>query len=207
MDALVMSSCISFHSNEFGYIYDGVVHQGIDISIFVDFDNTLVFTDKANNAAYVEAIKTFLPEFDMSTFSSIKRLTKQDISAVLGRMYSDEIIQGILTMKNQIISKFSYLNKVNLPLVSLLQRFKEVCPVTLVTVGNRYRVESMLDFHGLSHLFVQKIYLNSVEEKKVFYIQLVKECVACIFEDQRCYFDAIAENGVILSSLFLIDNV
>ena len=122
-----------------------------DNILLIDLDNTLIFSDKANNLSYLFALeKLGLPTLiDINT-----RIIKENFSP-----FSQDTQQKIFKIKQEVYPDFIHETKNNQILVDFL--LKVANTKILVSHSNPIRAEMLLDYHQLNHLFSHKIFCKN----------------------------------------------
>lgn len=143
--------------------------------LLVDFDNTLVFTNEANNLAYRRSIED-IAQIKMSNkqyqlvVSSMpdQRITATGLYEIISEILNTSLdVPKIATYKNKIYPAFiSYIQK-NDVLIRALENIKSNPEITiiLVTNANPRRVIPILDFFDLESLFERIFYTNNSLDK------------------------------------------
>ncbi|MCT8673017.1 hypothetical protein KZ349_02880, partial [Glaesserella parasuis] len=143
--------------------------------LLVDFDNTLVFTNEANNLAYRRSIED-IAQMKMSdkqyqlVVSSMpdQRITAAGLYEIISEILNTILdVPKIATYKNKIYPAFiSYIQK-NDVLIRALENIKSNPEITiiLVTNANPRRVIPILDFFDLENLFERIFYTNNSLDK------------------------------------------
>lgn len=143
--------------------------------LLVDFDNTLVFTNEANNLAYRRSIED-IAQMKMSdkqyqlVVSSMpdQRITAAGLYEIISEILNTILdVPKIATYKNKIYPAFiSYIQK-NDVLIRALENIKSNPEITiiLVTNANPRRVIPILDFFDLESLFERIFYTNNSLDK------------------------------------------
>lgn len=143
--------------------------------LLVDFDNTLVFTNEANNLAYRRSIED-IAQMKMSdkqyqlVVSSMpdQRITATYLYEIISEILNTSLdVPKIATYKNKIYPAFiSYIQK-NDVLIRALENIKSNPEITiiLVTNANPRRVIPILDFFDLESLFERIFYTNNSLDK------------------------------------------
>ncbi|WP_426877304.1 HAD hydrolase-like protein [Glaesserella parasuis] len=143
--------------------------------LLVDFDNTLVFTNEANNLTYRRSIED-IAQMKMSdkqyqlVVSSMpdQRITAAGLYEIISEILNTILdVPKIATYKNKIYPAFiSYIQK-NDVLIRALENIKSNPEITiiLVTNANPRRVIPILDFFDLENLFERIFYTNNSLDK------------------------------------------
>lgn len=122
--------------------------------LLFDLDGTLVETDKANNLAYLMAIK----EITGLNFgvNDIFRITREKLSCLLPQASNEELFK-IISLKEKYFSKFLKYTHVNVELYEVLKRFKDRNRLILITRSKSERALRVLKHHGLLNYFQSTI--------------------------------------------------
>ncbi|MEE3621925.1 hypothetical protein V2H37_10085, partial [Avibacterium paragallinarum] len=109
-----------------------------DDILLVDLDNTLVFTDEANNAAYIAAIKYYLPDIE---FSYSGRITRSDLREILS-CSNDSMLSDIIRLKEIVYKKYISKTRLNEKVYNCIKNHNpELC--YLITNAKLERVNSI----------------------------------------------------------------
>lgn len=136
----------------------------------IDLDNTLIYTNRANNLAYEKAIKDLFKGnrgehiYSQLFEASNGRITKQDLSK--NKICSSNI-DKIVIAKNDCFKYFLFATRINDDLYKKLQEIKhhENTFVTLVTNANRQRANELLAYYETYSLFENVIYCGGIDNK------------------------------------------
>lgn len=176
--------------------------------LLVDFDNTLVFTNEANNLAYRRSIED-IAQMKMSNkqyqlvVSSMpdQRITATGLYEIISEILNTSLdVPKIATYKNKIYPAFiSYIQK-NDVLIRALENIKSNPEITiiLVTNANPRRVIPILDFFGLESLFERIFYTNnSLDKYSLVISQLnLEPDNLIIIDDDQNQLDSAKLSGV-----------
>lgn len=167
-------------------------------TILVDLDNTLVFTNRANNLAYEKALcdQAMCYSVEQSGLgrdiyfsireklpSSEARITKRELlTAYLERKKQSDrkqikterkIILSAIKQKKEIYSQFIFSTELNMVLLNYLKKSNH--QIILVTKCSRRRAEEMLSYYQLSELFEEKIYCDRKTDKYPYAINYLNQ--------------------------------
>lgn len=130
-----------------------------------DLDNTLIYTDFANNIAYREAVKNIIGA-DLEICCS--RITRDSIAMLFPNLSATEMSKVIQEKEHQYEK---HINKtiLNTALVDVLKYMKgKNMSSILLTYSSKHRAEQLLRFHGISNLFSAKYYKEDYEGKSKY---------------------------------------
>lgn len=153
----------------------------------IDLDNTLIYTDRANNLAYEKAIKDIFPSrqgitlFNEIKNSSPQRITKESLSNIpyfdkntinhittLKERYYDDFLSSTISNQEKIDKKINDICKHNnLPVSKSIK--------IMVTNCSNKRANSILSYHNLTAYFSQIIYCNGIHNKFDFALSQLNE--------------------------------
>jgi beta-phosphoglucomutase len=118
--------------------------------LLFDLDGTLVETDKANNWAYLMAIKEIMGvNFGVN---SIIRITREKLSCLLPHASKEEL-NKIISYKEKCFSNFLNCTRINTELHEVLKRYKDQNRLILITRSKRERALRVLKHHRLLDYF------------------------------------------------------
>lgn len=152
--------------------------QNFSPSLFlIDLDNTIIYTDRANNLAYEKAIKELFPSNKgISLFNKIKKYSPKRITrgSLLENTYLDEHYQKqITTLKEYYYDSFLFSTISNQEKID--KTINVICqtnrlPISqvikiIVTNCSEKRATSLLKYHHLSQYSEQIIYCNGSQHK------------------------------------------
>ncbi|MBV6526224.1 HAD hydrolase-like protein [Ursidibacter maritimus] len=143
--------------------------------LLIDFDNTLAFTNEANNLAYLRSIedisqiKVSDEQYQLIVSSMPdRRITKTGFYEIILEILNTGLdVPKIAAYKNKIYPAFmSYIQK-NQALIRVLEDIKSnpEIKIILVTNANPRRVIPILDFFNLEGLFDRIFYTNDSLDK------------------------------------------
>ncbi|MFZ7187206.1 hypothetical protein ACLSY8_04635 [Avibacterium avium] len=118
--------------------------------LLVDLDNTLVFTDTANNLAYIEAIQCYYPNFQ---FDFSYRITRGNLFYLL-KSYSgyENVMHSIIERKEVFYEKYLSTIELNGYIYNILKEHDPNRCFIITNAGLR-RVISIIDYFGLNDFF------------------------------------------------------
>lgn len=133
----------------------------------IDLDNTLIYTDRANNLAYEKAIKDLLKIEGYKLFEELSsistgRITKQTLAQLL---INKDMIQRIVALKNECFENFLFATEGNLILLNELDNLKMQGHLILATNANKRRALEIIDYYKLRNYFEQIICCEGSENK------------------------------------------
>ncbi|QLB39747.1 hypothetical protein [Mannheimia pernigra] len=143
----------------------------------IDLDNTLIYTDRANNLAYEKAIKDIFPSnqgillFNEINNKSYKRITRENLSNI---SYIDKhTINQIITLKEYYYDYFLFSTISNQEQID--KKINNICKHNNLTISkaikimvtncSNKRLNSLLSYHNLITYFSQIIYCNGIHNK------------------------------------------
>lgn len=168
--------------------------------ILVDFDNTIIYTDKANFLSYKEAFeKKYGKQF---LHNSKNRFTKNEL--IKNFYLNKDKVNEIVDYKNKIYKKYIIHTKVNYGLLALLLDIK--IPIYICTNANCDRVKLLIDYHKL--FFYKDIFFNKNGNKfenciKKYNIDL---SAIIVFEDDEREIKNALKIGILKENIFKIGN-
>ncbi len=111
----------------------------------IDLDNTLVFTDEANNKSYIDALKLF--EIKLSEIP--KRITREYIIK-----YVCADCECIILKKEDLFCKYIDCCNLNITLFDKIKTEKNI----LWTSASPKRVKQILNYLNINNIFIDIIY-------------------------------------------------
>lgn len=131
---------------------------------FVDMDNTLIYSDTANNWAYQQAICQCVPNFDLHLLinsHSSNRLTENSLK----QWFSVSDLGKIVSIKQKTTLYKDYWTKtqINQSLLNFLEQ--QSSQIYLVTNSQVQRAKALLQFYMINHLFTDFIFSKGQENK------------------------------------------
>lgn len=180
----------------------------------IDLDNTLIYTDRANNLAYEKAIKDLLKIEGYKLFEELSsistgRITKQTLAQLL---INKDMIQRIVALKNECFENFLFATEGNLILLNELDNLKMQGHLILATNANKRRALEIIDYYKLRNYFKQIICCKGSENKYEYVMSHLRNNVELgdffvgkifIFDDVKQLFNAHT-SGVCKENLNLI---
>lgn len=119
-------------------------------NFLVDLDNTLIFTNAANNAAYLSAANSLGFSTLFSKHNQF-RITRTDLTSL-----SESVQQKIIIQKQKIYHSFLNQTILNEALFQLLKNSNR--DVFLVSNADENRASSLIEYHHLHDLFKEKYF-------------------------------------------------
>ncbi len=163
-----------------------------------DLDNTLIYSDYANNISYKEAIKNVI---GANLNISCPRITRNCIATQFPDLSADDMSKVIQEKERQYKK---HINKtiLNTALVDVLRYIKRNnMSSILLTYSAKYRAEQLLEFHGISNLFSAKYYKEDYGEKSKYkYATSVlglKGSDIILFENEQGGMNEAMCNGIV----------
>ncbi len=167
------------------------MNNPIGSSLFlIDLDNTLIYTDRANNLAYEKAIKDSLPSIQgISLFKEIennnpnRRITRKNVSEI---SYLDRDTKNRIVMLKEncyehfLFSTLSNQENIDKKIDSICKNhnLKESNVMkVMVTNCSKKRVTALLNYHHLTTYFSQIIYCNGINNKFDFSLSYLEEFI------------------------------
>ncbi len=151
--------------------------------IFVDFDDTIIYTSYAKFLAYKKAIQEIL---NIDILYIDERFTHN----TLFQLEKDKnIINKIINLKNHYYSQYLQYTYTNDLLLNILKNFNK--KIILVTNGNKKRVENTLKYHNIHTLFHEQFYIKPSNQSFSKYFEV---------------FNQIPENNINIEDIFIYEN-
>ena len=167
-------------------------------NFLVDLDNTLIFTNAANNAAYLSAANSLGFPTLFSKHNQF-RITRADLTSL-----SESMQQKIIIKKQKIYHSFLNQTILNKALFQLLKNSNR--DVFLVSNADENRANSLIEYHHLHDLFKEKIFCPSIPNKyevALKRLNLLPNSVL-IVDDDKLQRQQAATLGLQTSQLYLI---
>ena len=119
----------------------------------VDLDNTLVFTMKANYAAYKRALNEHGYDFTLEQYARDcdGKSYRSFLPGLVGG--STELAEAVHDRKIELYPECMTLAELNAPLADILRALKGEYYIALVTTATRRNVERILEHFALTELF------------------------------------------------------
>jgi beta-phosphoglucomutase-like phosphatase (HAD superfamily) len=181
--------------------------------VFVfDLDNTLVFTNEANNLSYIKAIETVL-NIEFPKFSNRKhRIDRSNITQILPEVTLKDYNE-IINLKETLYCDFLFKTELNQPVINLLNKYSQTNVTVLVTNCKKGRAHQILNHYDLLNKFDNIFYNyrneNSKYESKVETVinklNILAEDIILIENDINEIFLA-KKNGVLNENVIHIRN-
>lgn len=155
-----------------------------DNYIFVDFDDTIIYTSYANFLAYKKAIHKIL-NIDITFID--ERFTHNN----LFQLEKDKnIINEIIHLKNYYYTKHLQYTYSNTNLLDILKNHNNN-KIILVTNGNKNRIENTLKYHNLQNQFHKRFYINPSSQSSSKYLEV---------------FNQLNKNNIKMEEIFIFEN-
>ena len=120
-----------------------------------DLDNTLIYSDAANNLAYKEAVRNVVNS-DLQIDGG--RITRSDIAARFPNM-SAALLSKIIAAKERLYPQFFDRTLLNPALLNILKHLAANQKRTiLLTYGGQNRVAQLLEYYGIGKYFSEKYF-------------------------------------------------
>ena len=182
--------------------------------VFVfDLDNTLVFTNEANNLSYKKAIEIVL-DIEFTKFSNREyRIDRTNIMQILPKVTLNEYNE-IISLKETLYSDFLFKTELNQPVINLLNEYSHTNATVLVTNCKKGRAHQILNHYDLLDKFDNIFYNyrneNSKCESKVEIVinklNILAKDIILIENDINEIFLA-KKNGVLNENVVHISNL
>lgn len=121
--------------------------------VFVDLDDTLIFTHEANYRSYSEACRIYGFDLKSEDLAIRKGMNAEDFLLQIFPQITVPQIASIREWKNQNYSRYFAYTKVNAPLVSAILKIDKKIGVGLITNAKENVARQLLKFHEVSDLF------------------------------------------------------
>lgn len=130
-----------------------------------DLDNTLIYSDIANNISYREAIRNVIgTELNICC----PRITRSSITTQFPNLSTDEMSK-VIQEKELHYAKHINKTMLNTALVNALKYMRDNDMTSiLLTYSSKRRAEQLLKFHGISNLFSAKYYKEDYNGKSKY---------------------------------------
>jgi len=140
--------------------------MGCPYFFIFDLDNTLIYTDIANNMAYKEAIQVVLNNSLVT--SDIQRITRIELANMLPEC-SQEQLSKIILYKENIFPNYLGQTTLNTNLLKILVLLHiNRCETILLTECRRNRAIALCKYHGLMNYFSQCYFLENYNGKSKY---------------------------------------
>jgi phosphoglycolate phosphatase-like HAD superfamily hydrolase len=121
------------------------VNGGVAVVVF-DLDNTLIFTDEANNYSYIETLKHF--GYSASRLQSITRITSKDIQKSYPEIPRFKLWR-IRQKKLKLFLDNLHMVRLNQLVVKAIDRYSNP-RIVIWTASNRRRAKTEVEYFNLS---------------------------------------------------------
>ena len=156
-----------------------------------DFDNTVVFSDAANNAAYNEVLELF----GLPAIKTTARITRRDVFERYLDLTEEERVKIVREKQKHYSPELTVLNQNIIDLV--IKNEPENC--VLWSRADSDRVERILDYHGIRYFFSDVIISpkKSINEEIAFLCSRYscRPCDLVIYDDEPIILKQINEIG------------
>ncbi len=140
--------------------------MGCPYFFIFDLDNTLIYTDIANNMAYKEAIQVVLNIGYVNC--DIQRITRIELANMLPEC-SQEQLSKIVLYKENIYPNYYDQTTLNTNLLKILVLLHtNRCETILLTECRRNRAIALCEYHGLMNYFSQCYFLENYNGKSKY---------------------------------------
>ena len=137
----------------------------MQLNYIFDLDNTLIYSDAANNLAYKDAVKTVINK-DLDT--ACGRITRSYISERYPNITANQLSK-IIKEKGKSYAKYFELTLQNVALLNILKHLSATNNRTiLMTYSGRERACQLLDFYGIDKYFSEKYYKEDFGNKSKY---------------------------------------
>lgn len=150
-----------------------------NLTFLIDLDNTLIYTDRANNLAYEKAMKeTLKSALGNELFSNLQTKTSRITRETLSQLNSLDTysLEKIIRLKEDFYHHFLFATKSNEKVINDI--IKTICfnnrtqpestQKILVTNCSASRANALLDYHQLNNYFQQSIFCPNIPNKFEF---------------------------------------
>ncbi|MCF7530590.1 hypothetical protein ACOR62_00035 [Neisseria lisongii] len=174
--------------------------------LLIDLDNTLVFTNKANNLAYKTALyrtkygyliyENLVEEFngiDHSLRITEEKIWEAYIKYQSNNSIKEHIKQSILSaikIKKEIYAQFLYFTEPNKLIIDFLNNHKKSI---LVTKSSQTRANETLSYYNLSDCFQERVFCHSSKFKYPYAIDYL-------------YRNSIVLDNFSMNNIYIIDD-
>ena len=173
--------------------------------VFVfDLDNTLVMTNRANNNAYKEAIRTIVGR---SVSIGQDRFTRSNLSKELPGLTKLQF-DAIVKLKEDLYVKYLQDTTLNKQLHKILKLAKEIgCETVLLTESHKIRARQVCDHHFLTPFFSRQYYKEDLGNGNKY--QFLKSILSpsesvILFENEKEEIERAVRYGLTENQLITI---
>jgi len=183
---------------KFGFINKtGCSKKLNDRFIFVfDLDNTLVKTNRANNMAYKEAIRTIV---GMDIPMKHRRFTRSNLLTVLPNLAEPEF-NAIIKLKEELYTNHLQETTLNRQLLKILRLRNHVGDETiLLTECSKTRAKQVCDYHSLTPFFDKSYYKDDMGSiNKYQYLKGILSSLGSVilFENEQTEIKRAKQYGI-----------
>ncbi len=173
-------------------------------AVFIDLDETLIYTSRANYLAYQESCLLSGLLLDEKVFKDFSGMNSEIFLPAIFPGITEETIFAIQEHKISVYPDYFRYTTVNASLLALVQRFRGNEFTVLVTNASLRNVDKLLQYHELSEFFDLVLTGDLVANKKpapdLYFLALEKlnlqatECVA--FEDSTAGIESARAAGI-----------
>ena len=167
-----------------------------------DLDNTLIYSDLANNISYREAIRNVIGA-DLNI--CCPRITRSSLTKQLPNLSSNDLSKVI---QEKEVQYEKHINKtiLNSALVDVLKYMKDNgMSSILLTYSSKHRAEQLLMYHGISDLFSAKYYKEDYEGKSKYKYATstlgLKDSDIILFENEQEGMNEAVCDGIIRKNI------
>ena len=130
-----------------------------------DLDNTLIYSDTANNLAYKEAVRNVIHK-DLDIKSG--RITRGDIASHYPNLTATQLSK-IIKEKEKSYAKYFDFTLLNVALLNILKQLSSANQRTiLMTYSGSERACQLLEFYGIDKYFSEKYYKEDFGNKSKY---------------------------------------
>lgn len=162
-------------------------------AVFVDFDGTLVDSERINIRAYIDSLSYF--GYDTSYDQMKEMIGGQHWSYFLPKIlkddYSQELSLQIVNFKREVFLNNIREIKINRDLVSLLKKLDPSITRAIVTNASRKSVIPILELHNIDSIFSGIICSEDVSEPK---------------PSPECYLHALSKFNILKEKALAIED-
>lgn len=170
-----------------------------------DLDNTLIYSDLANNFSYKEAVRNILNE-DLNITAG--RITRNDLKTMFPNLTTLQM-SNIVHEKEKKYKTYFNMTILNTALVMILKYLSENNKRTiLLTYSGKNRAEQLLKYHGIDNLFAEKYYKEdygkNTKYKFATDVLAINSHNLVLFENETESLNDAVNNGIIKNNIIKI---